>query len=212
MVAEVSLILMIVQAAIAVHAVEVFLGALISVVGTFVIWGSFLAPYTDSQVSFPESCSYGHWFTFIGIVARSEGNFFIIHFFQDLCWKELIYYISGPHAARRRCLFLWCIPWSRRLVIWALLNTFSAISLQHMVVNVIPDFVIMFPNLLLHCPFEVWNIQALSWISTYWWYLLLLLSCAAETIGIVDYTNYDDMKYAVGLACRLLISFLLMWI
>jgi hypothetical protein len=37
MVAEASLILMIVQAAIAVHAVEVFLGALISVVGTSVI-------------------------------------------------------------------------------------------------------------------------------------------------------------------------------
>jgi hypothetical protein len=37
MVAEVSLILMNVQAAIAVHGVEVFLGALISVVGTFVI-------------------------------------------------------------------------------------------------------------------------------------------------------------------------------
>jgi hypothetical protein len=34
------------------------------------------APCTDSQVSFPESCSYGYWFTFIGIVARSQGNFF----------------------------------------------------------------------------------------------------------------------------------------
>lgn len=161
MVAEVSLILMIVQAAIAVHAVEVFLSALISVVGIYVIRESFLiAPYTDSQVSLPESCSYGHWFTFIGIMARSEGISFIIiiYFFRDFCRKELIYYISGPHATRWWCLFLWCIPWRRRLVVWALLNTFSAISLQHVVVNVIPDFVIMFPNLLLYCLVEVRNI------------------------------------------------------
>jgi hypothetical protein len=25
--------------------------------------------------------------------------------------------------------------------------------------------------------------------------------CVVETIGIVDYTNYDDMKYAVHLSC-----------
>lgn len=37
MVEEVSLTLMIVQAAIAAHAVEVFLGVLITVVGTFVL-------------------------------------------------------------------------------------------------------------------------------------------------------------------------------
>jgi hypothetical protein len=95
---------MIVQAAIAAHAVEVFLGVLITVVGTFVLWVSLLtAPFAEILiVPFSETYSYGYWFTFIGIMARSEGTACLSNLTSacSVCLKKLHFTIFQDHMRR----------------------------------------------------------------------------------------------------------------
>ena len=96
-----------------------------------------LSNMSGLEFSFFFSCcephSYGWWFTFVSVMARSQGTgivhefcLYIFEFDVHCVWlamSVLLYLLtllnftySGPYATGWRCLFFWCIPRGRRLV------------------------------------------------------------------------------------------------